>query len=80
MVGKPSPWDPWDVGIDKGFGKRTETLSLWRPLVPSVKERSPKDGLVVTTGRWDATEGTWYLRQSAVLEVIYKGLNYKSPL
>lgn len=28
MVWKPSTWDPWDVGIDKGIGERAETESL----------------------------------------------------
>lgn len=36
----------WDGGIDKGIGKSTETLSLWRQLLSSVRERySLKDDL-----------------------------------
>ncbi|KAJ7423280.1 hypothetical protein BTVI_10485 [Pitangus sulphuratus] len=29
----------WDVGIDEGIGKKTETLSLWRRLLSSMRER-----------------------------------------
>lgn len=71
MIWKPSTWDLWDVGIDKGIGKRAETESL---------EATPAKGKGAHK-RWNATEeGTWYLRQSVVLEVIYKGSNYRSPL
>lgn len=38
----------WDVGIAKGIGERAETLSLWRQLLASVRERYLfKDHLLV---------------------------------
>lgn len=42
----------WDVGIDRETGKRTETLSLWRQFLSSVRGRySLKDDGVAHPSR-----------------------------
>ncbi|XP_074909170.1 ubiquitin carboxyl-terminal hydrolase 4 isoform X3 [Buteo buteo] len=60
-------------GIDKAIGKKTQTLSLWRRLLLGVKERYPfKEDITCYPGKWTTMErGIQYLRELAVLEVIY---------
>ncbi|KAM9591469.1 uncharacterized protein ACIBXB_006265 [Morphnus guianensis] len=60
-------------GIDKAIGRKTQVLSLWRRLLLGVKERYPfKDEVTCHQGKWTTMErGIQYLRELAVLEVIY---------
>ncbi|RMC22143.1 hypothetical protein DUI87_03016 [Hirundo rustica rustica] len=56
----------WDVDINKGIDKRTETLSLWTSLLSSVRERYLfKEDLLVHLDKWNTTE--------QVSPVVYKG-------
>ncbi|XP_061852038.1 uncharacterized protein LOC133625402 [Colius striatus] len=66
-----------DRGIDKGIGKKTSVCSLWKRLLSSVRARYPfKEDLVNARGKWTrADEGIQYLRELAVLEVIYGDLD-----
>ncbi|RMC06553.1 hypothetical protein DUI87_15990 [Hirundo rustica rustica] len=65
-----------DWGIERGIGKETAICSLWRRLLSSVKARHPfKEDLVNSPGKWTTVdEGIQYLRELAVLEVIYSDL------
>ncbi|KAJ7412559.1 Gag polyprotein [Willisornis vidua] len=65
-----------DRGIERGIGKETAVYSLWRRLLSSVRTRYPfKEDLVNSPGKWTtAHEGIQYLRELAVLEVIYGDL------
>ncbi|XP_074884057.1 uncharacterized protein LOC142031085 [Buteo buteo] len=60
-------------GIDKAIGRKTQVLSLWRRLLLGVKERYPfRDEVTCHQGKWTSMErGIQYLRELAVLEVIY---------
>ncbi|XP_051624901.1 uncharacterized protein LOC127461275 [Manacus candei] len=62
-----------DVVIDQGIGRRQETLSLWRRLLSSVRERYLcKEDLHVQQGQWNTMEqGIRCLRELAVLEIIF---------
>ncbi|KAM9590490.1 uncharacterized protein ACIBXB_005749 [Morphnus guianensis] len=69
-------------GIDKAIGRKTQVLSLWRRLLLGVKERYPfKDEVTCHQGKWTTMErGIQYLRELAVLEVIYNDPeNAQSP-
>ncbi|KAM9590502.1 uncharacterized protein ACIBXB_005762 [Morphnus guianensis] len=69
-------------GIDKAIGRKTQVLSLWRRLLSGVKERYPfKDEVTCHQGKWTTMErGIQYLRELAVLEVIYNDPeNAQSP-
>lgn len=61
------------VAIDLGIGKRQETLSLWRRLLSSVRERQLcKEDLQVPRGQWNMMEqGVRCLRELAVLEIVF---------
>lgn len=61
------------VAIDQGIGKRQETLSLWRRLLSSVRERQLcKEDLHVLLGQWKMMEqGVRCLRELAVLEIVF---------
>ncbi|XP_074713429.1 uncharacterized protein LOC141938453 [Strix uralensis] len=63
-----------DRGIERGIGKETGICSLLRRFLSSVKVRYPfKEDLTDNSpGKWTtADEGVQYLRELAVLEVIY---------
>ncbi|RMC18232.1 hypothetical protein DUI87_05113 [Hirundo rustica rustica] len=62
-----------DVVIDQGIGRTRETLSLWRRLLTSVRDRHLcKEDLQVHQGKWSTMEqGTRCLRELAVLEIIF---------
>ncbi|GAB0206427.1 hypothetical protein GRJ2_003108300 [Grus japonensis] len=64
-------------GIERGIGKETAICSLWRRLLSSVRAQYPfKEDLVNSPGKWTtADEGIQYLRELAVLEVIYSDLD-----
>ncbi|GAB0207069.1 mitochondrial enolase superfamily member 1 [Grus japonensis] len=64
-------------GIERGIGKETAICSLWRQLLSSVRARYPfEEDLVNSPGKWTtADEGIQYLRELAVLEVIYSDLD-----
>ncbi|GAB0180627.1 hypothetical protein GRJ2_000528000 [Grus japonensis] len=66
-------------GIDKAIGKKTQALSLWRQLLSGVKERYPfKEDVICHPGKWTTMErGIQYLRELAMLEVIYDDLDNK---
>ncbi|RMC05848.1 hypothetical protein DUI87_17391 [Hirundo rustica rustica] len=61
-----------DVVIDQGIGRTQQTLSLWRRLLTSVRDRYLcKEDLQVHQGKWSTMEqGTRCLRELAVLEII----------
>ncbi|MCQ4078415.1 hypothetical protein FK519_26840 [Klebsiella pneumoniae] len=63
--------------IDKAVGKGTQALSLWRQLLSGVKERYPfKEDVMCHPGKWATMErGIQYLRELAVLEIIYDDLD-----
>ncbi|KAK4806216.1 hypothetical protein QYF61_001139 [Mycteria americana] len=68
--------------IDKAIGKGEPALSLWMRLLSAMKERYPfKEDVVYGPGKWTTTErGIRYLRELAVLEVIYGDLDdVRSP-
>ncbi|XP_054244819.1 centromere protein I [Indicator indicator] len=67
-------------GIEKGIAKETGICSLWRRLLLSVRARYPcKEDLMSSPGKWNtADEGIQYLRELAVLEVIYGDLDDQS--
>ncbi|KAK4811230.1 hypothetical protein QYF61_022127 [Mycteria americana] len=68
--------------IDKAIGKGAPALSLWRRLLSAMKERYPfKEDVVYRPGKWTTMErGIQYLRELAVLEVIYGDLDdVRSP-
>ncbi|RMC16708.1 hypothetical protein DUI87_06301 [Hirundo rustica rustica] len=62
-----------DVVIDQGIGRTQQTLSLWRRLLTSVRDRYLcKEDLQVHQGKWSTMEqGTRCLRELAVLEIIF---------
>ncbi|RMB93680.1 hypothetical protein DUI87_29910 [Hirundo rustica rustica] len=62
-----------DVVIDQGIGRTQQTLSLWRQLLTSVRDRYLcKEDLQVHQGKWSTMEqGTRCLRELAVLEIIF---------
>ncbi|KAK4817334.1 hypothetical protein QYF61_010237 [Mycteria americana] len=64
-------------GIDKAIGKGAPVLSLWRRLLSAMKERYPfKEDVIYRPGKWTTMEkGIQYLRELAVLEVIYGDLD-----
>ena len=66
-------------GIDKVIGKGAPALSLWRRLLSAMKERYPfKEGVIYRPGKWTTMEkGIQYLRELAMLEVIYGDLDNK---
>ncbi|KAJ7418802.1 hypothetical protein BTVI_27377 [Pitangus sulphuratus] len=63
----------WIVHIDKGIAKTAGPLSLWKRLLSSVKELYPaKNHLFVPRDVWwNLEEGVQYLRELAVLQVLY---------
>jgi len=63
-----------DGGIEKTIGKKEQVLSLWRRLLPGVRERYPfSDDFVCYPGKWTNMErGIQYLRELAVQELVYK--------
>ncbi|KAK4811190.1 hypothetical protein QYF61_019821 [Mycteria americana] len=70
-------------GIDKAIGKGEPARSLWRRLLSAIRERYPfKEDVVYRSGKWTTMEkGIQYLRELAVLEVIYGDLNdMRSPI
>ncbi|KAK4806709.1 hypothetical protein QYF61_027710 [Mycteria americana] len=70
-------------GIDKAIGKGEPARSLWRRLLSAIRERYPfKEDVVYRSGKWTTMEkGIQYLRELAVLEVIYGDLNdVRSPI
>ncbi|KAK4826926.1 hypothetical protein QYF61_012754 [Mycteria americana] len=66
-------------GIDNVIGKGAQALSLWRQLLSGMKERYPfKEDVICHPGKWTTMErGIQYLRELAVLEVIYDDLDNK---
>lgn len=64
-------------GIERGIGKEAAICSLWSRLLSSVKARYPfKEDLVNSSEKWTtADEGIQYLRELAVVEVIYSDLD-----
>ncbi|KAK4811320.1 hypothetical protein QYF61_024456 [Mycteria americana] len=64
-------------GTDKAIGKGSPALSLWRRLLSAIRERYPfKEDVVYRSRKWTTMEkGIQYLRELAVLEVIYGDLN-----
>ncbi|KAK4828266.1 LOW QUALITY PROTEIN: hypothetical protein QYF61_024931 [Mycteria americana] len=64
-------------GIDKAIGKGEPARSLWRRLLSAIRERYPfKEDVVFRSGKWTTMEkGIRYLRELAVLEVIYGELD-----
>ncbi|KAK4830508.1 hypothetical protein QYF61_011421, partial [Mycteria americana] len=68
-----------DMGIDKAVGKGAQVLSLWRRLLSGVKERHTfKEDVICHPGKWTTMErGIQYLRELAMLEVIYSDLDNK---
>ncbi|XP_049649847.1 uncharacterized protein LOC126035354 [Accipiter gentilis] len=65
-------------GIERGIGKEAAVCSLWSRLLSSVTARYPfKEDLVNSSGKWTTTadEGIQYLRELAVVEVIYSDLD-----
>ncbi|KAK4810606.1 hypothetical protein QYF61_007343 [Mycteria americana] len=66
-------------GIDKVIGKGAQVLSLWRQLLSAMKERYPfKEDVIYRPGKWTTMEkGIQYLRELAVLEVVYGELDDK---
>ncbi|KAK4813534.1 hypothetical protein QYF61_009577 [Mycteria americana] len=64
-------------GIDKTIGKGAPALSLWRRLLSRMKERYPfKEDVLYRPGKWTTRErGIQYLRELAVLEVVYGDLD-----
>ncbi|RMC03329.1 hypothetical protein DUI87_20525 [Hirundo rustica rustica] len=62
-----------DVVIDQGIGRTQQTLSLWRRLLTSVRDRYLcKEDLQVHQGKWSTMEqGICCLRELAVLEIIF---------
>ncbi|RMC04189.1 hypothetical protein DUI87_19008 [Hirundo rustica rustica] len=61
-----------DVVIDQGIGRTQQTLSLWRRLLTSVRDRYLCKDLQVHQGKWSTMEqGIQYLRELAVLEIIF---------
>ncbi|RMC15629.1 hypothetical protein DUI87_07831 [Hirundo rustica rustica] len=62
-----------DVVIDQGIGRTQQTLSLWRRLLTSVRDRYLcKEDLQVHQGKWSTMEqGIRCLRELAVLEIIF---------
>uniref|UniRef100_A0A8U7N6I3 Uncharacterized protein n=1 Tax=Corvus moneduloides TaxID=1196302 RepID=A0A8U7N6I3_CORMO len=65
-----------DREIERGIGKEGAICSLWRRLLSSVRARYPfKEDLVNSPGKWTtADEGIQYLRELAVLEIVYRDL------
>ncbi|KAK4810571.1 LOW QUALITY PROTEIN: hypothetical protein QYF61_004534 [Mycteria americana] len=69
-------------GIDKVIGKEEPARSLWSRLLSAIKDRYPfKEDVVYRPGKWTTMErGIQYLRELAVLEVIYGDLDdVRSP-
>ncbi|XP_033930272.1 uncharacterized protein [Melopsittacus undulatus] len=64
-------------GIDRAIAKEERVLSLWRRLLAAVKERYPyKDDVLHHPVKWATIEkGLQYLRELAILEVIYHKLD-----
>ncbi|KAM9591477.1 uncharacterized protein ACIBXB_006274 [Morphnus guianensis] len=64
-------------GIERGIGKEAAICSLWSRLLSSVRARYPfKEDLVNSSEKWTtADEGIQYLRELAVVEVIYSDLD-----
>ncbi|KAK4814464.1 hypothetical protein QYF61_018982 [Mycteria americana] len=64
-------------GIDKAIGKGAPALSLWRRLLSAMRERC-----CIPPGKWTTMEkGIQYLRELAMLEVIYGDLDdVQSPI
>ncbi|KAM9575877.1 uncharacterized protein ACIB01_003549 [Guaruba guarouba] len=62
-----------EAGIDRAIAKQKRVLSLWRRLLAAVKERYPyEDDVLYHPGKWATIEkGLQYLRELAILEVIY---------
>ncbi|RMC05494.1 hypothetical protein DUI87_18687 [Hirundo rustica rustica] len=62
-----------DVVIDQGIGRTQQTLSLWRRLLTSVRDRYLcKKDLQVHQGKWSTMEqGIRCLRELAVVEIIF---------
>ncbi|RMB88082.1 hypothetical protein DUI87_35539 [Hirundo rustica rustica] len=62
-----------DVVIDQGIGRTQQTLSLWRRLLTSVRDRDLcKEDLQVHQGKWSTMEkGIRCLGELAVLEIIF---------
>ena len=69
-----------DKAIDKGIGKRAGVLSLWWQLLSSVKDTYPfKEELVNSQSKWTTIEGgIQYLRELAMVEVMYNDLTSKT--
>ncbi|KAK4806187.1 hypothetical protein QYF61_001110 [Mycteria americana] len=64
-------------GIDKAIGKGAPAHSLWRRLLSAMKERYPfKEDVIYHPGKRTTMErGIQYLRELAMLEVIYGDLD-----
>lgn len=68
------------AGIEKELGRGTRVLNLWRRLLSSAKERySFKEDAICHPDKQTAVEkGIRYLRELAVLEMIYFDWNNSS--
>ncbi|KAK4826693.1 hypothetical protein QYF61_010702 [Mycteria americana] len=64
-------------GIDKAIGKGAQTLNLRRRILSAMKERYPfREDVICHPGKWTTMErGIQYLRELAMLEVIYGDLD-----
>ncbi|KAK4826194.1 hypothetical protein QYF61_006138 [Mycteria americana] len=63
-------------GIDKATGKGAQALSLWRRFLSAMKETYPfKEDVIYCSSKWREERGIQYLRELAVLEVIYDDLD-----
>ncbi|NWW24344.1 DZIP3 ligase, partial [Falcunculus frontatus] len=61
-----------DAAIDRGIGRRTGTLSLWRRLVASVRETYTADEVIVYQDRWNTkVEGVLYLTELTLVDILY---------
>ncbi|NXH86641.1 DZIP3 ligase, partial [Edolisoma coerulescens] len=62
-----------DVAVDRGIGRRTGTLSLWRRLVASVREAYTADEVMAHRDRWNTKlEGVHYLTELTMVDILYR--------
>ncbi|NXT68705.1 DZIP3 ligase, partial [Chaetops frenatus] len=62
-----------DAAIDRGIGRRTGTLSLWRRLVCSVRKAYTAKKLMVRRDRWSTKlEGVQYLTELIMVDVLLR--------
>ncbi|NWI46058.1 DZIP3 ligase, partial [Picathartes gymnocephalus] len=60
------------AAIDRGIGRRTGTLSLWRRLVCSMREAYTASKLMVHRDRWNTKlEGVEYLTELTMVDILF---------